>query len=169
MQNSILNFLKNKLVFCFLLVVLPYLFALSSLSGWLFLKWKTSIAKLKKYSCKPQVFSQGHPWELFLIWTGLIVHRDLWKFGLVYPFTQVVLLFSWLHLTVESHTSSHANAFILGRWNLPLMLHSCTPQVHFLHNCLYVWNDLVPREYPHTSGTPQLTRCGRSKSMNKRK
>lgn len=156
-------------MFCSLLVVLPYLFALSGLSRWLFLKWETTVAKFKKYPCKPQVFSHGHPWELFSIWTIFIVHRDLWKSGPVYPFTRVVLLFSWLHLTVESHTSSHANAFILEGWHVPLMAHSCTPQAHFWHNCLYVWNDLVPREYPHTSGTPQLTHCGRSKSVNKRK
>lgn len=34
-----MKFFKNKLVFCSLLVVLPYLFALSGLSRWLFHWW----------------------------------------------------------------------------------------------------------------------------------
>jgi len=52
--------------------------------------------------------------------------------------TQVVLLFFWLHLTVTIYTSSYTNAFILSGRNLPLNVHSCIPQVHFLRNCLYV-------------------------------
>lgn len=52
--------------------------------------------------------------------------------------TQVILLFFWLHLTVTIYTSSHTNAFTLNGRNLPLNVHSCIPQVYFLHNCLYV-------------------------------